>query len=205
MISSYTELLQRRYADQLDEKADKYIEYAADGARRMQSMIAGLLEYSRISQLDEDFEVVDLDEVLATVRRDLSVTLDEADATLDVESLPAVSGDPDRLAQVFRNLLSNAIKFRDEEPPRIRVTCEREDDRWRIGVHDNGIGIEPDYFEQVFVVFKRLNTRRKYGGAGIGLALCQKIVEYHGGRMEVESEPGEGSSFYVILPTLERT
>lgn len=205
MISSYTELLQRRYAGELDDKADKYIEYAADGARRMQAMISGLLEYSRISQLDEEFEVVDLDEVLDTVRRDLSVTLEEADGTLTVEPLPTVKGDPTRLAQVFRNLLSNAIKFRNEEPPEIRVTCEEKDGRWRIGVQDNGIGIDPDYFEQVFVVFKRLNTRRKYGGAGIGLALCRKIVEYHGGRMEVESEPSEGSTFYVILPMLEET
>lgn len=171
----------------------------------MQAMIAGLLEYSRISQLDEDFEPVDLDGVLATVRRDLSVTLDDAEATLEVESLPTVKGDATRLAQVFRNLLSNAIKFRGDDPPRIRVTCDRQDDRWRIGVHDNGIGIDPDYFEQVFVVFKRLNPRRKYGGAGIGLALCRKIVEHHGGRMDLESEPGEGSTFYVILPTLEET
>lgn len=171
----------------------------------MQAMISGLLEYSRINQLDEDFEVVDLNEVLEAVRRDLSVTLAEADATLEVESMPTVKGDPTRLAQVFRNLLANAVKFRDEEPPRIRVTSERDDDRWRIGVHDNGIGIDPDYFDQVFVVFKRLNTRRKYGGAGIGLALCRKIVAYHGGEMDVESEPGQGSTFYVSLPILEET
>ena len=205
MISSYTELLQRRYAGELDEKADKYIEYAADGARRMQAMISGLLEYSRIRRHDEEFEAVDLDEILDTVRRDLSVTLEEADASLTAEPLPTVKGDSTRLAQVFRNLLSNAIKFRNEEPPEIRITCEEDDACWRIGVHDNGIGIESDYFEQVFVVFKRLNTRRKYGGAGIGLALCRKIVEYHGGRMEVESEPGVGSTFYVILPMVEET
>lgn len=205
MISSYTELLQRRYGDQLDEKADKYIEYAADGARRMQTMIAGLLEYSRISQLDEDVEVVDLDEVMATVRRDLSIALEDAGGTLDVQPLPAVRGDRDRLAQVFRNLVSNAIKFRGDAPPRIRVTCERADGRWRIAVRDNGIGIDPEYFEQIFVVFKRLNPRRMYGGAGIGLALCRKIVEHHGGAMSVESEPGRGSTFYVILPILEET
>lgn len=204
MIASYTELLQQRYGDRLDERADRYIEYAADGARRMQSMISGLLEFSRIKEPDEELEPVDLNDVLDSVRRDVSVALVEAGGRLEVEtSLPVVRGDWDRLAQVFRNLISNAIKFRDEEPPRVRVTAEAGDGVWRIGVQDNGIGIDPEYFDRVFVVFKRLNTRREYGGAGIGLALCRKIVEHHGGRIELESEPGVGSTFTVVLPILE--
>ncbi|MDX1674849.1 MAG: ATP-binding protein, partial [Longimicrobiales bacterium] len=203
MISSYTELLERRYRDALDERARKYIDYAADGARRMQSMISGLLEYSRVAQLEDEPGVVDLNEILATVRRDLSVALEEEGGTLEVASLPLVRGDPDRLAQVFRNLIANAIKFRGEVDPEIRVTAEDCGGTWRVGVHDNGIGIEPEYFDQIFVVFKRLNSRREYAGAGVGLALCRKIVEHHGGRMEVESRPGEGSSFYLTLPGVE--
>lgn len=203
MISSYTELLADRYADRLDERADKYIAYAVDGARRMQAMISGLLEYSRVGREEEAPEPVALDRVLATARRDLSVVLEEAGAELEVEPLPEVPGHRTRLEQVFRNLLSNALRFRGEAAPRIRVTSRREEGMWRIGVHDNGIGIEADYLDQIFVIFKRLNSRREYEGAGLGLALCRKIVEYHGGRMEVESEPGVGSSFYLLLPTGE--
>ncbi|MFO7894966.1 MAG: ATP-binding protein [Longimicrobiales bacterium] len=203
MISSYTELLAERYKGELDEKADRYIEYAADGARRMQDMIEGLLQYSRATRLDENMETVDLNQVLTVIQRDVSTALEESGGSLTIADLPNVTGEANRLGQVFRNLISNAIKFRGEKSPEIRVTAEREDGEWRIGVHDNGIGIEPQYADQVFLIFKRLNPRKEYPGAGLGLALCKKIVEFHGGRLEVESELDEGSSFYVILPARE--
>lgn len=205
MISSYTQLLARRYEGQLDEKAQKYIAYAVDGAERMQALIAGLLAYSRASRMEGEYEPVPLDRVIGAAVRDLEVVIEETEATIDVEGdgLPTVLGDETRLTQVFRNLFSNALKFRGEDPPRIRVTADRLDGEWRIGVHDNGIGISADYFEQVFLIFKRLNPRREYDGAGLGLALCRKIIEQHGGRMSVESELGRGSTFYFTLPILQ--
>ena len=203
MISSYTTLLSRRYGDQLDEKAQKYIAYAVDGAERMQALIGGLLAYSRASRMDGEFEPVELDRIVATAVSDLAVLIREVDAEIDVDSLPRVVGDEDRLTQVFRNLLGNALKFRGEAVPRIRITCDRLENEWRIGVHDNGIGISEDYFDQIFLIFKRLNPRREYEGAGLGLALCRKIIEQHGGRMYIESELGQGSSFFMILPTLD--
>ena len=204
MISSYTELLAERYQDELDERADRYIEYAADGARRMQAMIEGLLQYSRAARLEENMEAVDLSRLLERIQRDVSRALEDAGGSMAVEDeLPTVTGEPNRLGQVFRNLVSNAIKFRGEAPPEIRITAERVDDEWRIGVHDNGIGIDPDYADDAFIIFKRLHPRSEYAGAGLGLALCKKIVEFHGGRLELESELGQGSSFYVILPVRE--
>ncbi|MFC6716456.1 ATP-binding protein [Natrialbaceae archaeon GCM10025810] len=219
MISSYLQLLERRYADQLDEDAAEFIAFTVDGADRMREMIDGLLEYSRIDSQGEPFEPVDLDEVVADVRRDLEVAITESEAEIEVESLPRVFGDESQLRQLFQNLLSNAIEYSGDEPPRIRVTVEREGCEYVVSVSDEGIGIDPSESERVFRVFQRLHSRSEYEGTGIGLALCQRIVERHGvraseansssagsqsesvgGRIWVDSEPGEGSTFSFTLP-----
>ncbi|MFC4436633.1 MULTISPECIES: PAS domain-containing sensor histidine kinase [Natrialbaceae] len=201
MITSYLELIERRYTDELDDDAEEFIEFAVDGAERMRAMIEGLLEYSRIETRGNPFEPVDLDEIFEGVRTDLQIALEERDGELTVDSLPTVSGDRSQLRQLFQNLLSNAITYSGDEPPRIHVEAERSDGEWIVAVSDNGIGIDPDDQERIFDVFDRLHSREEYEGTGIGLALSQRIVERHGGSIEVESEPGEGSTFFVTLPS----
>ncbi|TYL40114.1 two-component sensor histidine kinase [Natronococcus pandeyae] len=201
MITSYLELLERRYADDLDEDAEEFIEFAVDGAERMRDMIEGLLEYSRIETRGNPFEPVDLDEVFEEVRTDLQVVLEEQEGELSVDSLPTVPGDRSQLRQLFQNLLQNAIKYSGDEPPRIHVEAEEGDDEWIVAVSDDGIGIDPDDQKRIFDVFDRLHSREEYEGTGIGLALCERIAERHGGTIEVESEPGEGSTFFVTLPS----
>ncbi|MFC6763915.1 PAS domain-containing sensor histidine kinase [Natrinema soli] len=200
MVSSYLQLIERRYADELDAEGREFIDYAVDGADRMREMIDGLLEYSRIDSQGDPFEPVDLDAVLADVLTDLQVMIDRSDAEISIEPLPEVRGDSHQLRQLFQNLLSNAIEYSGDEPPRMDVTAERSGRTWEISVRDEGIGIDPDKQDRVFRVFQRLHSREEYEGTGIGLALCRRIVERHSGRIWVDAEPGEGSTFSFTIP-----
>ncbi|WP_407067147.1 PAS domain S-box protein [Haloterrigena salinisoli] len=213
MVSSYLQLIESRYGDALDADGEEFLEYAIDGADRMREMIDALLTYSRVETRGDPLEPVDLEAVLADVREDLRLPIAESDAAVTVDSLPRVRGDASQLRQVFQNLLSNAIEYSGDDPPRIHVAAERESDdradgprdpgRWVVSVSDEGMGIESADQERIFEVFERLHSREEYDGTGIGLALCQRIVERHDGEIRVESTPGEGSTFSVVLPAAD--
>ncbi|WP_226481185.1 PAS domain-containing protein [Natrinema amylolyticum] len=205
MISSYLTLVERRYADALDDDAEEFIEFAVDGADRMQEMIDGLLQYSRVDTQGDSFRPVDCETVLADVLADLEVRIDETDAEITVDSLPQVYGDPGQLRQLFQNLLDNAITYSGDGTPRISVFAEKTDAKWMISVRDRGIGIEPSDADRIFQVFDRLHSHEEYAGTGIGLALCQRITERHDGEITVASDPGEGSTFTVELPAVPET
>ncbi len=204
MVASYTELLARRYGGRLDERADKWIGYAADGARRLQTLIADLLSLSHIGSTGTSFAPVALDEVLARAAVPLQETLAESGGRVTRGPLPRVSGDASQLELVMRNLLSNAIKFRRPgQPPLVHVSAEPSSDvagQWTISVRDNGIGMDMQFAERVFVIFQRLHTRGEFPGTGIGLAACRKIVERHGGRIWLESSPDHGTVVRFTLP-----
>jgi PAS domain S-box-containing protein len=202
MVSSYLRLLDDRYADDLDEDGREFIEFAVDGADRMREMIDALLQYSRVDTRGDPFEPVDLNAVFADVREDLRMKLDEHDVELTVEELPTVEGDGGQLRQLFQNLLDNAVDYSGDAPPRVQVSAERRGDEWRLAVSDEGIGIDPDDADRVFEVFQSLHPTDEHEGTGIGLALCERIVERHGGDIRVESEPAEGSTFSFTLPAV---
>ncbi|WP_436345491.1 sensor histidine kinase [Natronorubrum sp. FCH18a] len=202
MITNYLTLVERRYGDRLDADGREFIEFAVDGAERMRAMIDGLLEYSRVETQGDPFEPVDLEEVFAAVLKDLEVQIAESDATVEIEALPSVEGDASQLRQVFQNLLSNAIEYSGDDPPRVHVTAERTGSNWTVSVADEGIGIDPADQDRVFDLFQRLHGREEYEGTGLGLALCRRIVERHGGEIRVDSDPGEGSTFSVTLPAV---
>jgi light-regulated signal transduction histidine kinase (bacteriophytochrome) len=204
MVSNYLQLIESRYADELDEDGHEFIEFAVDGADRMREMIEGLLAYSRIDTEARSPELTDAEAVVENVLRDLALRIRETDAHVDVGSLPTVHADPNQLEQVFQNLLSNAIKYRGEEPPRIDIWAERDAGEWVVHVADNGIGMDPGHTDRIFEVFHRLHTHEEYPGTGIGLALCRKIIGRHGGDIWVESEPGEGSTFHFTIPIAEK-
>ena len=199
MISSYTQLLERRYSDKLDEKGHKFIDYAVDGAIRMQRLINDLLEFSRVSTRGKPLQPVDVNRVLGSVRINLSVAIQEANAQVTSDELPTVMADETQLVQLLQNLVGNAIKFRGSEPPHVHVSAQVATTECVFAVRDNGIGIAPEYFERIFVIFQRLHARGEYPGTGIGLAVCRRIVERHGGRIWVESAPGQGSTFFFAL------
>jgi PAS domain S-box-containing protein len=199
MVASYTQLLARRYKDQLDATAHDYIQFAVLGARRMQELINDLLTYSRVGTQGKPFAATDCEQVLADALANLKLVVEESGAVITHDSLPTLCADRGQLAQVFQNLISNALKFCGMAPPRIHVGAECRDGEWRLRVTDNGIGIDPQYFDRIFMIFQRLHTRDEYPGTGIGLALCKKIVERHGGRIWVESETGKGSTFCFTL------
>ena len=219
MVSSYLQLLEQRYADELGEDGREFIQFAVDGAGRMREMIDGLLEYSRVDTRGDPFEPVDLNRVLEDVREDLQVRVEQSDAEITVADLPRVEGDTGQLRQVVQNLLDNAIEYSGDGPPRIRVSARRnapdqgpptdpprsvsERNEWVLSVSDRGIGIDPDDADRVFDVFQRLHARNEHEGTGIGLALCERVVERHGGEIWVESEPGEGSTFSFTLPAAD--
>ncbi|HEX8803366.1 MAG TPA: ATP-binding protein, partial [Acidimicrobiales bacterium] len=199
-VSGFCQLLEKRYADQLDDRAREYIWFAVDGAKRMQVLINDLLAFSRVGRTTEGFEPVDLDEVADDVVDLLAESIEVGDATVTVGPLPTVEGDRRLLAAVLQNLVGNALKFRQDEPPVVDVCAERSDGEWTITVADNGIGIDPTYGEQIFTIFKRLHNKADYAGTGIGLALCKKIVEFHGGRIWLEPTDGPGATFAFTLP-----
>jgi PAS domain S-box-containing protein len=200
MVASYSQLLARRYRGRLDEDADEFINYAVTGAQRMQALIEDLLSYARVGSRSRPMEPVDCRALVNTTLGDMGERLQNAGATVSVGSLPTVRGDPVQLAQLFQNLIGNALKYRDEPNPRIEIAADRRQDEWVFSIRDNGIGIAPQYFDQIFVMFKRLHPHERYQGTGIGLAICRKIVERHGGRIWVESEAGKGATFLFTLP-----
>ena len=200
-VASFTQMLERRYKGQLDERADRYIAFAVDGAKRMQELINDLLEFSRVGRLAAPHERVDTKALLEQAESRLAAALEESGCEVAADGLPTVVGDAGLLVAVFQNLLANAIKFRGDEPPRVRFDAERAGRFWRFTCTDAGIGVEDEYAERIFVIFQRLHTREAYEGTGIGLAMCRKIVEYHGGRIWLApSEPGRGAQFVFTLP-----
>jgi len=214
MIASYTQLLARRYEGRLDAEADEFIQYAVQGAIRLQGLINDLLAYSRVGTQGKPFSPTDCSEVLRRVLANLKIAIEESGAIVRHSKLPIVMGDATQLTQLFQNLISNAIKFRDKRPPEIVIEAERvtetrisPDDpsrpAWRFSVSDNGIGIEPQYFNRIFIIFQRLHGREEYPGSGIGLAICKKIVERHGGCIWVESELAKGATFHFTIPAPE--
>jgi two-component system, chemotaxis family, sensor kinase Cph1 len=204
MVSNYLQLIENRYAEDFDEDGKEFLEYAIGGSERMKAMIDGLLEYSRVETQGDPFEPVDLNEVLADVRQDLKLSIEQSDTTIEVDELPRIDGDKRQLRQLFQNLLSNAIEYSGDEPPRIEVTAERDDDDWIVEVHDNGIGINPEDQDRIFEVFQRLHTQDEQVGTGLGLALCKRIVERHGGEIRVDSEPGEASTFSIRFQAVQQ-
>lgn len=213
MVASYVELLARRYKGKLDADADDFIAFAVDGARRMQGLINDLLAFSRVSRQGGTLEPVSSADALAMALGNLRAALDESGAEVSCDELPVVVADRTQLTQLFQNLISNAVKFRGDRSPRVYVSARRADSPepagdarapfWQFVVSDNGIGIEPRFAERIFVIFQRLHGREEYPGTGIGLAICKRIIERHGGRIWLESEPGAGSSFCFTLPAAE--
>jgi len=199
MVSSFLQLLQKRYKGQLDQKADQYIHYAVDGADRMKALIMDLLEYSRVGSSKDNFDEVDTAVILQEVGDIFREKIIAARAHVEIDPLPKVWGDKVQLTQLFQNLLSNALKYHSEKLPSIRVHAKEEAKLWLFSVEDNGIGIDPQFFDKIFIIFQRLHNKSDYSGTGIGLAICKKIVERHGGRIWVESRPGEGSIFYFTI------
>ena len=205
MVSSYLQLIEGRYEDSLDEDGQEYLEYAVDGAERMREMINALLAYSRVDMQGEEFAPTDCNVVLDEVRDALQVSIEESNAEITVDPLPTVYADESQLIQVFQNLLSNAIKYSGDGPPQIQITVDQNQQEWEFTVRDGGIGIDPDEADRIFDVFQRLHSREEHAGTGIGLALCERIIERHDGRIWVESEPGEGSAFSFTLPDAPAT
>ncbi|MGV0027401.1 GAF domain-containing protein [Phormidesmis priestleyi] len=200
MVTSYLQLLERRYKHQLDTDADEFIDYAVDGAIRMQALINDLLSLSRVSTRGQPFERIDSTISLKQAIANLQFVIQESQAVVVYDYLPNVMADATQLTQVFQNLIANAIKFQGEDVAKICVKAEQSDHEWLFSVSDNGIGIEAQYHDRIFVIFQRLHSRSQYLGTGIGLAICKKIVERHGGQIWVESSPGQGSTFYFTLP-----
>jgi light-regulated signal transduction histidine kinase (bacteriophytochrome) len=209
MVTSYVQLLARRYQGRLDADANEFIAYAVDGATRMQALINDLLAYSRVGTRGKPFEPTDCETILEQALTNLQVAIEESGAAVTHDPLPTVVADGTQLVQLFQNLIGNAIKFRSEEPPRVHVSASetfevsKTSKVWRVSVQDNGIGIDPEYHERIFLIFQRLHTREEYPGTGIGLAVCKKIVERHGGRIWVESQFGKGSTFHFTIPVIE--
>jgi signal transduction histidine kinase len=200
MVAIYTQLLAERYRGKLDAEADKYIHYAVDGATRMQTLVQDLLAFSRVGRQGREFTLVDCDAVIDLALKNLHAAIQGSGARVERGHLPPVVADFSQMTQLFQNLIGNAIKFRGAEPPVVCITAEKTKQEVIFSVADNGIGIAPEHADFIFVIFKRLHTRAEYPGSGIGLAICKKIVEQHGGRIWVESEPGHGCTFRFALP-----
>jgi len=199
-ISSYVQLISRRYKDRLDGEAEEFMNYVVSGTANMRTLLNDLLTYSRVGSSGGHFKQTDFNSVLARATANLRILINDSNAVIEYESLPSVYADEVQMVQVFQNLIGNAIKFRDDTPPRIQVSADLDNNEWVFRVSDNGIGMDPKYLGRIFHIFKRLHSREKYGGTGIGLAICKKIVERHNGRIWVESVPGKGSNFYFTIP-----
>jgi light-regulated signal transduction histidine kinase (bacteriophytochrome) len=204
-IISFSELLEYEYSDILDENGKEYLEFITDGASRMKTLINDLLTYSRIKTNAKHPKLVDLNDILEDVKKNLSEAIKETNATIVYEDMPSIKVDRTQTLQLFQNLIINAIKFRGEEPPKIKVGVRKTENNWKFYVQDNGIGIEKEYFERIFGIFQRLHTREEYDGSGIGLAICKRIVERLGGKIWVESEGrGKGATFFFTIPINKR-
>jgi PAS domain S-box-containing protein len=203
MVSSFLQLLQKNLDGQLDEKSKSYIYYAVDGAERMKKLIHDLLEYSRVGSMELKMANVDCNEIMKVVESFYSLTLKETNARLKVDRLPVIQGVKPQILQLFQNLVGNAMKYHSDRPLEIEIGYEEEEQDFKFHIKDNGIGIDPKYFDKIFVVFQRLHNKSEYSGTGIGLSICKKIINYHGGRIWVESQPGEGATFYFTIPKKE--
>lgn len=199
-VAGMVQLLGQRYKGKLDERADEYIGHAVEASQRMQSLINDLLDYSRVGRFGKPFEPIAVESSLKLALANLDAVIRESQAQVTYDPLPTVQADSGQLTRVLQNLIGNAIKFRGDSPPHVHVSADKVEGAWRIAVSDNGIGIDPQYFERIFMIFQRLHTRREYPGTGIGLSLCKKIIERHGGHIWVESQPEQGSTFYFTLP-----
>jgi light-regulated signal transduction histidine kinase (bacteriophytochrome) len=204
MVGSYTQLLAKRYKGKLGPDADEYIGFAVDGANRMQRLIQDLLIYSRVGTGGADLLNTSSEEALGEAIKNLRGSIGESGALVTHDPLPMVQADERQLTQLFQNLVGNAIKYQKPGIPRVHISATREGKKWMFSVKDNGLGIEPRYFEKIFVMFQRLHKREEFNGTGIGLAICKKIVERHGGRISVESQPGLGSTFHFALAESKR-
>ena len=202
MITSYLQLLDQRHGKNLDRQAREFVNFAMDGAQRMQDLIQDLLGYARLDVKRPPFAPTDCEQVFNKAVSNLKVAIEENSATVTHQPLPTVMADPVQLTQVFQNLMGNAIKFRSSQPPHVDLRAQRRNGEWLFEVRDNGIGIDSKFFERIFVIFQRLHTRQEYSGTGMGLAICKRVVERHGGRIWVESSPGEGSRFFFTLPAI---
>jgi signal transduction histidine kinase len=200
MVTGYLQLLERRYKGRLDADAQEFIRFAVDGASRMQQLLKDLLTYSRVGSRTQSFTTVDCQAVLEQTVINLKAALAESGAVITHDALPILVANATLLGQLWQNLLGNAIKFRGEAPPHIHIGAKLQPNEWLFAVQDNGIGFEPQYAERIFLIFQRLHTREQYPGTGIGLAICKRIVEVHGGRIWAESQPGQGTTFYFTLP-----
>ncbi len=203
-VNSYAQLIARKYQGNLDAKADKYIGYIMEGATRMQQLINDLLEFSRVGTRAKQLKPTACEAVLNQVLANLRIAIAEHQAVITHDPLPTVMGDEIQLIQLLQNLIGNAIKFRREEPPQVHLSAQQGEREWIFSVRDNGIGIETEYFERIFTIFQRLHSRVDYPGTGIGLAVCKKIVERHGGQIWVESESGVGTTFYFTIPVVRQ-
>lgn len=199
MVASFTQLLAKRYRGQLDADADEFIGFAVDGSTRMQRLLNDLLAYSRVGTRSKPFVMVECDSVLSDALDNLKPAIEESGAIITHEPLPIVRGDEVQLTQLFQNLIANAVKFHGHEPLQVHISAQLQDGDWVFAVRDNGIGIAPEQQERIFLIFQRLHHRSEYPGTGIGLALCKRIVERHGGRIWVESEVGKGAMFYFTI------
>lgn len=200
MVSSFTQLLERKYKDKLDEDAQEYIRFAVDGAKRMQTLINDLLTYSRVTTHGKEFVKIDLNDIMKRALFNLEIAIKENDAIIEVDELPEIYADGFQMVQLFQNLIGNAIKYRSKEPPHVCITAQKDDGDWVFKVSDNGIGIAHKYYERIFTIFQRLHEIHVYTGTGVGLAICKKIVERHGGFIWVDSDYGKGSTFYFSIP-----
>jgi signal transduction histidine kinase len=200
MVGSYCQMLQRRYKGKLDKDADEFIGFAVEGALRMQQMINDLLTYSRVGRSGKGVVQIAVDDVVKAAVSNLQAAIAESGAKVTWDTLPSLTGEKVQLLQLFQNLIGNAIKFRaDDRPIEVHVSAAREGEQWHFQVRDTGIGIDKQYLERIFLIFQRLHDRSKYKGTGIGLAVCKKVVEHHGGRIWVESEPGKGTTFHFTM------
>jgi len=199
MVSSYTQLLAKRYSNKLDADADEFIAYAVDGAKRMQTLLHDLLEYSRVGTRGKPFSLVNCEHIVEQAMANLKIAIEECGASVSYDVLPTIMGDEGQLVRLFQNLIGNAIKFRQEEAPQVYISAQRRNNMVTFSVKDNGIGIDRQHSQSIFEIFRRLHTKEEYPGTGMGLAICKKIVERHGGHISVQSQLGQGSTFYFSV------
>ena len=200
MVTSYLQLMEQRYADELDDDAHEFIGFAVNGATRMKQLINDLLFYSQVQRSKREFQLVQMNNTLQQAMDNLQLVIEDTEAIITHDDLPQVTANDAQMTQLFQNLIGNAIKFRRDEPPKIHIGVERGNSEWRFSVTDNGIGIQPEYAKRIFIIFQRLHSREQYPGTGIGLAICKKITEKHDGRIWMVSEPGARTTFYFTLP-----
>lgn len=204
MVSSFTQLLEKKYKDELDDEALEYINFAVDGAKRMQTLINDLLDFSRVSSKTAEFTEIDLKQLLGEVLFNLELNIEETNAKITCDPLPEIVGDYSQILRIFQNIIGNSLKYRGKETPEVHVSACKEQDYWLFSIKDNGIGMEPHYCGQIFQIFRRLHTQDEYEGTGIGLAITKRIVEMHRGNIWVESELGKGSTFYFTIPEIQQ-